>query len=184
MFCFFGGGLGGNPETDGLNHGNNPISTATIPPLEILESLYPVMFTQWALRPDSRRRRQASRRARRDLRDRGAGRRHAKCSCSASAANIRRPGANGGGSAVLNRFVYETDAGEATPPLVSKVTDVKIKRGQKVRLETPGGGGFGDPRTRDPERIARDVRLGYVTREAAERDYGVTIGADDGVARA
>src|SRR5678816_3858461 len=53
MFCFFGGGLGGNPETDGLNHGNNPISTATIPPLEILESLYPVMFTQWALRPDS-----------------------------------------------------------------------------------------------------------------------------------
>jgi len=32
MFCFFGGGLGGNPETDGLNHSNNPISTATIPP--------------------------------------------------------------------------------------------------------------------------------------------------------
>ena len=42
-----------------------------------------------------------------------------------------------------------------------------------MRLETPGGGGFGDPRTRDPERIARDVRLGYVTREAAQRDYGV-----------
>ena len=53
MFCFFGGGLGGNPEGDGLNHGNNPISTATIPPTEILESLYPVMFTQWALRPIS-----------------------------------------------------------------------------------------------------------------------------------
>ena len=75
MFCFFGGGLGGNPEGDGLNHGNNPISTATIPPVEILESLYPVMFTQWALRPDSRRPGPASRRARRDLRDRGAGRR-------------------------------------------------------------------------------------------------------------
>ena len=53
MFCFFGGGLGGNPEGDGLNHSNNPISTAIIPPVEILESLYPVMFTQWALRPDS-----------------------------------------------------------------------------------------------------------------------------------
>ena len=53
MFCFFGGGLGGNPECDGLNHGNNPISTATIPPVEILEAAYPVMFTQWALRPDS-----------------------------------------------------------------------------------------------------------------------------------
>ena len=75
MFCFFGGGLGGNPESDGLNHGNNPISTATIPPVEILESLYPVMFTQWALRPDSGGPGRASRRARRDLRDRGAGRR-------------------------------------------------------------------------------------------------------------
>ena len=53
MFCFFGGGLGGNPQGDGLNHGNNPISTATSPPVEVLEALYPVMFTQWALRPDS-----------------------------------------------------------------------------------------------------------------------------------
>ena len=53
MFSFFGGGLGGNPETDGLNHGNNPISMATIPPAEILEASYPVLFTRWALRPDS-----------------------------------------------------------------------------------------------------------------------------------
>ncbi len=53
MFSFFGGGHGGHPEGDGLNHGNAPISTATIPPAEILEAAYPVMFTQWALRPDS-----------------------------------------------------------------------------------------------------------------------------------
>ena len=53
MFSFFGGGLGGNPVSDGLNHGNNPISMATIPPAEILEAAYPVLFTQWALRPDS-----------------------------------------------------------------------------------------------------------------------------------
>jgi len=183
MFCFFGGGLGGNPETDGLNHGNNPISTATIPPLEILESLYPVMFTQWALRPDSG----------------GPGKHRGglgaiyEIEALADGTEVfllgergkyPPPGANGGGSAMLNRFVYETNAGEATPPLVSKVTDVRIRRGQKVRLETPGGGGFGDPRARDPERIARDVRLGYVTREAAKRDYGVTIGVDDGVSRA
>ncbi len=53
MFSFFGGGLGGNPETDGLNHANNPISMATIPPAEVLEASYPVLFRQWALRPDS-----------------------------------------------------------------------------------------------------------------------------------
>jgi N-methylhydantoinase B len=48
-----------------------------------------------------------------------------------------------------------------------------------VRLETPGGGGFGDPSTRDPERVVRDVRLGYVSRAAARRDYKVVL-RDDG----
>ena len=67
--------------------------------------------------------------------------------------------------------LLETESGEQTPLLVSKVTDVKIRRGQKVRLETPGGGGFGDPAERDPDKLARDVRLGYVTPEAARRDY-------------
>jgi N-methylhydantoinase B len=171
MFCFFGGGLGGNPETDGLNHGNNPISTATIPPLEILESLYPIMFTQWALRPDSggpgkHRGGLGAIYEIEALADGGA-----EVFLLGERGKYPPPGANGGGPASLNRFVYETDGGEKTPPLVSKVTDVKIKRGQKVRLETPGGGGFGDPATRDPERVARDVRLGYVTAEAAARDY-------------
>jgi N-methylhydantoinase B len=171
MFCFFGGGLGGNPETDGLNHGNNPISTATIPPLEILESLYPIMFTQWALRPDSggpgkHRGGLGAIYEIEALADGGA-----EVFLLGERGKYPPPGANGGGPASLNRFVYETAEGEKTPPLVSKVTDVKIKRGQKVRLETPGGGGFGDPRARDPERVARDVRLGYVTPEAARRDY-------------
>ena len=53
MFSFFGGGHGGHPAGDGLNHGNAPISMATIPPLEILEAAYPVRFTEWSLRPDS-----------------------------------------------------------------------------------------------------------------------------------
>jgi N-methylhydantoinase B len=178
MFCFFGGGLGGNPESDGLNHANNPISTATIPPIEILESLYPVMFTQWALRPDSA----------------GAGRHRgglgaiyevealaedgAEVFLLGERGKYPPPGANGGTPAALNRFVYETDSGEATPPLVSKITDIKIRRGQKVRLETPGGGGFGDPLAREPERVARDMRLGYIGRETARRDYGVVLRGD------
>jgi N-methylhydantoinase B len=172
MFCFFGGGLGGNPEGDGLNHGNNPISTATIPPLEILESLYPVMFTQWALRPDSG----------------GAGQHRGGLGAIYEIEALadgetevfllgergKFPpfGVNGGGPAALNCFFYDTKEGERQPPLVSKVTDVLIARGQRVRLETPGGGGFGDPRRRDPARVARDVAMGYVSRAAARRDYG------------
>ena len=87
-------------------------------------------------------------------------------------------GVNGGKPAALNRFVYETDRGESIPPLVSKAIDIKINRGQKVRLETPGGGGFGDPTTREPERVVRDVRLGYVSRDAARRDYQVVLHED------
>jgi N-methylhydantoinase B len=178
MFCFFGGGLGGNPETDGLNHSNNPISTATIPPVEVLESLYPVMFTQWALRPDS---------GGAGLHRGGLGAIYEIEVLAEGGADVfligergKFPpfGVNGGRSAALNRFVYATDAGEATPKLVSKITDIAIRQGQKVRLETPGGGGFGDPATRHPARVARDVRLGYVSREAARRDYRVVLRPD------
>jgi len=187
MFCFFGGGLGGNPESDGLNHGNNPISTATIPPAEILESLYPVMFTQWGLRPDS---------GGPGFNRGGLGAIYEIEALAEGATDVsllgergKFPpfGVNGGKSAALNRFVYQTDGGERTPPLVSKVTDIRIVAGQHVRLETPGGGGFGDPLTRDPLRVARDVELGYVTPAAARRDYGVVIaenGAVDAAATA
>jgi N-methylhydantoinase B len=176
MFCFFGGGLGGNPEGDGLNHGNNPISTATIPPAEILESLYPVMFTQWALRPDS---------GGPGFNRGGLGAIYEVEALAEGPTDVsllgergKFPpfGVNGGDSAALNRFIYQTDSGERTPPMVSKVTDIRIAKGQHVRLETPGGGGFGDPLTRDPVRVARDVNLGYVTLAAARRDYGVVIG--------
>ena len=47
-----------------------------------------------------------------------------------------------------------------------------------MRLETPGGGGYGNPMDRDPARVARDVALGYVSPEAAARDYGVAVGPD------
>jgi N-methylhydantoinase B len=175
MFSFFGGGLGGNPESDGLNHANNPISTATIPPVEILEAAYPVMFTQWALRPDS---------AGPGLHRGGLGAIYevealvdAGVSLLGERGKVAPFGVAGGQPAALNRFYWQTDHGEQSPPLVSKVTDVSIRAGQRVRLETPGGGGWGDPTRRDPEALARDVRLGYVSREAAERDYGTTSDA-------
>jgi N-methylhydantoinase B len=179
MFCFFGGGLGGNPETDGLNHGNNPISTATIPPAEILESLYPIMFTQWALRPDSG----------------GPGKHRGGLGAIYEIEPLldndtdvfllgergKFPpfGVNGGLPASLNRFIYQDGSGEHTVPLVTKTTEVKVRRGLRVRLESPGGGGFGDPRARDPLRVIRDIRLGYVSRASAERDYAVVVD-DDG----
>jgi N-methylhydantoinase B len=47
-----------------------------------------------------------------------------------------------------------------------------------IRLELPGGGGVGDPRTRDPQRVLEDVLDGFITRQDARCDYGVVIDAD------
>ena len=181
MFSFFGGGLGGNPETDGLNHGNNPISMATIPPAEILEASYPVMFTQWALRPDS---------AGAGLHRGGLGAIYEIESLAPKGADafllgergkFAPFGVNGGTHAALNRFVWQSEDGEKTPPMASKIADVKIAQGKRVRLETPGGGGWGSPFIRDPKLVARDVRLGYVSRDKARTDYGVALNAQGDV---
>jgi N-methylhydantoinase B len=167
MFSFFGGGHGGHPEGDGLNHGNAPISTATIPPLEILEAAYPVRFTQWALRPDSG----------------GPGENRgglgavyeielleeeADAFLFGERGRFAPPGVAGGAPAAKNRFFHETDDGWKEPAMASKIVGMKLRKGQRVRLETPGGGGYGDPAARDPARVAEDRRLGYVTGEAAE----------------
>jgi N-methylhydantoinase B len=171
MFSFYGGGHGGTPEGDGLNHGNAPISTATIPPVEILESAYPVIFRQWALRPDSA----------------GAGQHRgglgaiyeielmeekAEAFLFGERGLYAPQGVDGGGQAALNRFTYDSADGPQVPPLVSKMVGINLTKGQCVRLETPGGGGFGPASARDAALVARDVRLGYVTAAAADAAYG------------
>ena len=175
LFMFFGGGLGGNPQTDGLNYGSPPIGTATVPPAEIIEARYPVMFTQWALRPDSC----------------GAGRHRgglgavieiellaeqAVFSHFGERSRSAPHGVAGGGDAALNVVLYEQDGGFRRPPMGAKVVGVRLKKGERVRMEMPGGGGYGPAAERAPEKIQRDIALGYITREAALRDYGV-VGA-------
>jgi N-methylhydantoinase B len=50
-----------------------------------------------------------------------------------------------------------------------------LRAGDLFRLDTPGGGGHGDPLARDPQRVLADVREGVMSKEAAERDYGVVL---------
>jgi N-methylhydantoinase B len=159
MFSFFGGGHGGNPEGDGLSHGNPPIATAIIPPVEILEAAYPVRFTQWALRDGSG----------------GAGtqrgglgaiyekelRAPAEAFVFAERARFAPKGVLGGGEGACNLVSYQQDDGWHHPPLASKIVGVQLRAGQRIRLETPGGGGRGDPAARDPAAAAHDRRMGY-----------------------
>jgi N-methylhydantoinase B len=60
----------------------------------------------------------------------------------------------------------------------------QLKPGDRLRMALPGGGGYGDPLERDPERVLRDVSLGYVTPEAALQDYGVVVDAQLSLDRA
>ncbi len=174
MFSFFGGGLGGNPQSDGLNHANNPISTATVPPVEILEASYPVMFTQWALRPDSAGtgRHRGGLGAIYELEILSPG--GAEVSLLGERGRFAPFGVAGGEPAALNRFTWQSDAGPQHPPMASKVTGVKLRQGQRLRLETPGGGGWGDPAERNPEKTALDLKRGFVTPDASASLCGET----------
>ena len=172
MFSFYGGGHGGSIETDGLNHGNAPISTATIPPMEILEAAYPVMFRTWALRPDS-----AGAGAHRGglgaiyeievLEQNGA-----EAFLFGERGSFAPKGIAGGGDAALNVFQYEQDDGWHSPPLTSKMRGINLKAGQAVRLQTPGGGGYGKADERSHAAIARDVARGLVSDVEADAVYG------------
>uniref|UniRef100_UPI0013D3C785 hypothetical protein n=1 Tax=Klebsiella pneumoniae TaxID=573 RepID=UPI0013D3C785 len=50
--------------------------------------------------------------------------------------------------------------------------DIALKAGDRVRVGTPVGGGYGDPHERDPKQVAEDVRLGYYTAEQAGEMFG------------
>lgn len=177
MFTYFGGGHGASLESDGLNHGSNAISMATIAPMEILEANFPVLFEQWALRPDSG----------------GAGRhrgglgsiysvrvlsQEAKAFFLGDRGKFAPFGVEGGGSAARNELIFKRTDGEFRPPMVSKANDVALVRGDVVEIRTPGGGGYGPAIQRPIADVLLDLKRGYVTPEAAHRDYGVALHPD------
>ena len=53
-----------------------------------------------------------------------------------------------------------------------------IREGERFVCVGPAGGGYGDPFARDPARVLDDVLDGFISAEAARRDYGVAIGPD------
>ena len=162
MFSFFGGGHGGHSQGDGLSHGNAPISTATIPPLEILEAAYPVRFTEWSLRANSGG----------DGQHRGGLgavyeiellEESAEAFIFGERGKAAPKGIAQGQNGLPNVFRYENNGEWRTPPMVSKMRGIQLKKGERVRLETPGGGGWGAPQARDAHQREHDVAMGYVT---------------------
>jgi N-methylhydantoinase B len=63
----------------------------------------------------------------------------------------------------------------AGTPMDGLVDDHPVRAGEVVRIRTTGGGGWGDPLNRPPEKVAADVRDGKVSAEGARDDYGVVL---------
>jgi len=68
--------------------------------------------------------------------------------------------------------------GNQEPELLYKTENCPLKAGDRVRMSTGGGGGYGDPRERAIERVKQDVIRGLVSRQSARDDYGVVIDAN------
>ncbi len=65
----------------------------------------------------------------------------------------------------------------STEVLPSKCDHIRVEKGDLLHHVTWGGGGWGDPLTREPELVAKEVEQGLVTRDGARR-YGVELDAD------
>ena len=171
MYQISGGGYGGNADHDGLSNGCSTIGISKAPPVEIMEQQFPVLYHRYALREGSG----------------GAGkhrggfgldyeiellRGHATASFVMDHGRFGPQGALGGQDGQPNSVTIWQDGQEFVPDHLSKAQDIPLNPGDRVRVGTPGGGGYGKPEERDPRLIAQDITLGRYTAEEAQVLFG------------
>ncbi len=174
MYVISGGGYGGYQGSDGLSNGCSTIGISKTTPIEVMEQYYPVLFDEYSLHEGSG----------------GAGeyrggfgvnyqirlrRGNARASMVMDHGRYGPLGALGGADGGTNKVSVHSDGGTYVPPHLSKDQDIQIEVGDSIAVSTPGGGGFGDPRQRPPEAVARDVALGYYSIAEAEFRFFVAI---------
>jgi N-methylhydantoinase B len=166
------GGAGARATKDGASGITVNQSNAKIAPIEIIESEFPTRVTRFELIADSGgagefRGGLGIRREYLNLAD-------ARFSIRSMRHSIPPSGCAGGGSGRPGDIWINPDTA-AAKRLPTRYADYPLRAGDLFRLDTPGGGGHGDPLARDPERVLADVREGVMSKEAAERDYGVVL---------
>ncbi len=84
-------------------------------------------------------------------------------------------GLAGGRDGAAGAFYRVEAAGGTVTRMGHKTTSLPLKRGDIIRVTTPGAGGYGDPFRRAPEHVLKDVIESKVSVEAAKNEYGVAI---------
>ncbi len=171
VMIFHCGGAGARPELDGLNATAFPSGIRNVP-VEVTETITPLVIWKKELRPDS---------GGPGLSRGGTGqvmhisnREKAPFAISARFDRvIYPPRGRADGKAGAKGWV-----GLKSGPAFRPKGIQTIPGGDMLVVNFPGGGGYGDPRRREAEDVARDVRYGLVSRESAAHDYAVVVGAD------
>ncbi len=166
---FASGGAGARADQDGLSATAFPSGIAGVP-AEVIETLSPIVLHSRELRQDSggpgRFRGGLGQSMRLTVR----GDRPFVFSGLYERLRHPAPGLLGGRPGATGALRTRPDTVVIPPKLRTPVP-----AGTEVTLDLPGGGGTGDPRTRPAETVLEDVHQGYVSLEAAKRDYGVVI---------
>lgn len=169
------GGSGGRAGKDGNAATTVNQSNAKIAPIEIIESEFPTRLVRFELIRDSGgpgkfRGGLGVRREYLNLAD-------ARFSIR-SMKHVIPPHGMAGGRDGRRGDIWINPDTEGAKRLPSRYADYPLKAGDVFRLDTPGGGGYGDPLARPAERVLADLREGFVSPEAAAREYGVVLSAD------
>lgn len=165
-----GGGAGAFADRDGMDAVHVHTVNSTNLPAEALELEYPLLLDEYCLVPDSAGagRQRGGLGMARQIRIRQDG---TTFSARSDAHVVPAPGIFGGGASSVTR-IRRNPGTPAEEVLHSKASGLTLAAGEVIRVETLGGGGYGDPAERAVADLAADLREGKVSRAAAERDYG------------
>lgn len=172
QYEILGGGGGARSTKDGASGTSVNQSNARIAPIEIIESEFPTRITRFELITDSGGAGQfrgglGIRRAYENLAD-------ARFSIRSTKHIIAPNGASGGGNGRTGDIVVNPGR-DNEKRLPTRYADYPLMAQDTFCLDTPGGGGLGNPFDRDPHKVVDDVNEGYVSAEAATRDYGIAL---------
>lgn len=169
------GGYGGRATKDGMDAVQTHFQNTANSPIEELETEIPLYLRRYELIRDS----EGAGRCRGGLgvrRDYEFYDHRASFSILSDRTKSKPWGLFGGHSARAAQFT-RNPTGDKPESLGSKST-TKLNSNEVVSVQTPGGGGYGDPLNRDPEAVLWDVINEKVSERKAEKEYGVVIDAN------